>query len=75
MFGYLAFLMIIKWWIYFASNDPTELANSEGCAPSVLITFINMVLFKLNEVPLDGCETVFMMGSFQKYLQVMQITM
>ena len=72
MFGYLAFLMIIKWWIYFASNDPKEQPNSEGCAPSVLITFINMVLFK-SEEPLTGCESVYMMGAFQQYLQVYYI--
>ena len=69
MFGYLAFLMIIKWWIYYATNDPAALPNSQGCAPSVLITFINMVLFK-SEDPLPGCESVYMMGGFQKYLQV-----
>ena len=69
MFGYLAFLMIIKWWIYYATNDPAALPNSQGCAPSVLITFINMVLFK-SEEPLPGCESVYMMGGFQKYLQV-----
>lgn len=68
MFGYLAFLMVIKWWIYYATNDPAELPNSQGCAPSVLITFINMVLFKTDEPP-PGCETVYMMGPFQKYLQ------
>merc|ERR1712038_726377 len=68
MFGYLAFLMIIKWWIYYATNDPAALPNSQGCAPSVLITFINMVLFK-SEEPLPGCESVYMMGGFQKYLQ------
>merc|ERR1712223_5213 len=72
MFGYLAFLMVIKWWIYFASNDPNDLPNSEGCAPSVLITFINMVLFK-SEQPLDGCESVYMMGGFQKYLQYLLV--
>jgi V-type H+-transporting ATPase subunit a len=72
MFGYLAFLMVIKWWIYFASNDPSEQANSEGCAPSVLITFINMVLFKSEEA-LAGCGSVYMMGNFQKYLQVNQL--
>ena len=74
MFGYLAFLMIIKWWIYAASNVKDELPYSEGCAPSVLITFINMVLFK-SEKPLDGCESVYMMGGFQQYLQVMEIYM
>ena len=69
MFGYLAFLMIIKWWIYEATNDPAQTASSQGCAPSVLITFINMVLFK-SEEPLEGCETVYMMGGFQHFLQV-----
>merc|ERR1739844_132472 len=43
-------------------------ASSQGCAPSVLITFINMVLFKSDE-PLEGCETVYMMGGFQHFLQ------
>ena len=69
MFGYLAFLMIIKWWIYEATNDPEQTASSQGCAPSVLITFINMVLFK-SENALPGCETVYMMGGFQHFLQV-----
>merc|ERR1712038_1976664 len=72
MFGYLAFLMIIKWWIYYATNDPAALPNSQGCAPSVLITFINMVLFK-SEDPLPGCESVYMMGGFQKYLQYLLV--
>jgi len=72
MFGYLAFLMIIKWWIYYATNDPAALPNSQGCAPSVLITFINMVLFK-SEEPLPGCESVYMMGGFQKYLQYLLV--
>jgi len=60
--------MIIKWWIYEATNDPAQTASSQGCAPSVLITFINMVLFK-SEEPLEGCETVYMMGGFQHFLQ------
>merc|ERR1711936_272500 len=72
MFGYLAFLMIIKWWIYEATNDPAQTASSQGCAPSVLITFINMVLFK-SENALPGCETVYMMGGFQHFLQVVLV--
>merc|ERR1719384_1059041 len=72
MFGYLAFLMIIKWWIYYATNDEANLPNSQGCAPSVLITFINMVLFK-KEKALPGCDTVYMMGPFQKYLQYLLV--
>lgn len=34
---------------------PTELEYSPGCAPSVLIFFINMMLFKSQE-PLEGCK-------------------
>merc|ERR1712180_425088 len=63
---------IIKWWIYYATNDPAALPNSQGCAPSVLITFINMVLFK-SEDPLPGCESVYMGGGFQKYLQYLLV--
>ena len=59
MFGYLSFLMVIKWWLYFASNDPKKIEQSEGCAPSVLITFINMVMFKGDE-PLPNCGTTYM---------------
>jgi V-type H+-transporting ATPase subunit a len=31
-------------------------ALTPGCAPSILITFIGMVLFKYDTVALDGCE-------------------
>merc|ERR1712088_216365 len=55
-----------------ATNDPAQTASSQGCAPSVLITFINMVLFK-SEEPLEGCETVYMMGGFQHFLQVVLV--
>merc|ERR1712088_210612 len=55
-----------------ATNDPAQTASSQGCAPSVLITFINMVLFK-SEEPLEGCETVYMMGGFQQYLQYLLV--
>merc|ERR1711997_1447282 len=48
------------------------MGSSQGCAPSVLITFINMVLFK-SENALQGCETVYMMGEFQKYLQYLLV--
>merc|ERR1719195_664469 len=49
MFGYMALLMFHKWTAYTAGgfdNDPT---TTERCAPSILITFINMVLFKYSE--------------------------
>lgn len=43
LFGYLAALIFIKW-IKFSAINPIPY-NSE-CAPSILITFINMVLLK-----------------------------
>ena len=72
MFGYLSFLMIIKWWIYYATSDPADLTYSEKCAPSVLITFINMVLFKGNEKAPEGCGSVYMFAG-QYYLQVLLV--
>jgi V-type H+-transporting ATPase subunit a len=55
LFGYLALLMFIKWAKYFANANPETFALSERCAPSILITFINMVLFRANEAE-PGCE-------------------
>ena len=56
--------------------DAEEFIASERCAPSILITFINMVLFKTNEVDdapgcaTSGtcCETAYMYaGKFSRY--------
>lgn len=52
LFGYLVSLMFVKWVVYSAKN---ELLTSEHCAPNVLITFINMLLFKEAE-PLCNSE-------------------
>merc|ERR1711915_473819 len=47
LFGYLIVLIFIKWILYGANYaDPW----SEHCAPNLLITFINMMLFK-NDPP------------------------
>ena len=48
MFGYLVFLMFFKWVNYSAKNGATGHAqtHSEHCAPNLLITFINMCMFK-----------------------------
>ena len=45
LFGYLCFLILIKWWMYYATMDPAQVANSEKCAPNLIIVFINMMLF------------------------------
>ena len=48
MFGYLVFLMFFKWVNYSAKNGATgdDQTHSEHCAPNLLITFINMCMFK-----------------------------
>ncbi|XP_014203927.1 V-type proton ATPase 116 kDa subunit a isoform X3 [Copidosoma floridanum] len=51
LFFYMTILMFIKWIKYAAPhpiNNP-DVTTSSFCAPSVLITFINMVLFKSPE--------------------------
>jgi V-type H+-transporting ATPase subunit a len=52
LFGYLVFMIFFKW-IKFSGK--TEQPFSPGCAPSVLVYFINMMLFNKNKA-LDGCQ-------------------
>lgn len=52
LFGYMVFMMFYKWGQY--SAHATNVADSPGCAPSVLIMFIDMILMK-TEVPSAGC--------------------
>ena len=48
MFGYMSLLMFHKWTAYTAGGFG-DVTTTERCAPSILITFINMVLFKYGE--------------------------
>ncbi|XP_055525716.1 V-type proton ATPase 116 kDa subunit a 1-like [Wyeomyia smithii] len=64
LFAYMVFMMFMKWIQYTAKTDLQP--KTPGCAPSVLIMFINMMLFKKTE-PLHGCEEF--MYSFQESLQ------
>ena len=48
LFLYMVILMFIKWVAYGPQN---EVESGPYCAPSILITFINMVLFKESDVP------------------------
>ena len=50
MFGYMCLLMFHKWTSFVAGGFEGEDRHltTERCAPSVLITFINMVLFKVS---------------------------
>lgn len=63
LFFYMVLLMFLKWMIY-GPLDP-KLKNADfitgpGCAPSILITFINMVLCKYNVEALPSCDSVYM---------------
>ncbi|XP_015584692.1 V-type proton ATPase 116 kDa subunit a isoform X2 [Cephus cinctus] len=53
LFFYMVLLMFIKWIKYAPTNEEI---NGPYCAPSVLITFINMVLFKANVAPSEVCD-------------------
>jgi V-type H+-transporting ATPase subunit a len=68
MFGYMSMLMLHKWTSYTAGGiEPGDFLSSEQCAPSVLISFINMVLFKTNDEPNPGCDPYMYWG--QKHIQ------
>ena len=64
LFGYLALLMFIKWTKYYATKVEEDFAISEKCAPSILITFINMVLFRANTAA-GGCDPYIFAGEHQ----------
>ncbi|TMW44882.1 hypothetical protein DOY81_010040 [Sarcophaga bullata] len=53
LFGYMVFMMFFKWVQY--SAQAVDQPETPGCAPSVLIMFINMMLFK-STPPLLGCK-------------------
>ncbi|KAF2884736.1 hypothetical protein ILUMI_21462 [Ignelater luminosus] len=56
LFLYMVLLMFLKWMIYFATDDERLVEYSPHCAPSILITFINMVLQKPSHPP-EPCQT------------------
>ncbi|XP_058829554.1 V-type proton ATPase 116 kDa subunit a 1-like [Topomyia yanbarensis] len=68
LFLYMCFMMFFKWVQYTAVTEDDAL--KPGCAPSVLIMFINMMLFK-EQKPLDGCKEFMFEG--QKDLQMVFI--
>ncbi|XP_043492017.1 V-type proton ATPase 116 kDa subunit a1 [Polistes fuscatus] len=57
LFFYMAVLMFIKWIIYDATSP--EIRYRPGCAPSVLNTFINMMLFQHSKVEENCYEFMF----------------
>jgi V-type H+-transporting ATPase subunit a len=63
LFAYMVFMMFYKWVTYSPRLDQPY---SPGCAPSVLIMFINMMLFKSSDIQ-DGCDEF--MFPFQGQMQ------
>ncbi|KQS52102.1 V-type proton ATPase 116 kDa subunit a isoform X3 [Drosophila erecta] len=66
LFFYMVLLMFIKWIKFAATNKKPY---SEVCAPSILITFIDMVLFNKPKPPPKDCETYMFIG--QHFIQVL----
>ncbi|XP_030553858.1 V-type proton ATPase 116 kDa subunit a isoform X9 [Drosophila novamexicana] len=59
LFFYMVLLMFIKWNRYEATN---AFPMTEACAPSILITFIDMVLFKESKAPGKDCNVYMFWG-------------
>lgn len=72
LFLYMVILMFIKWSVYGPSTGDHK--TGPYCAPSILITFINMVLFK-ESTPLVGCDKNIYSGQegFQMLLVVVAV--
>ncbi|XP_026850724.1 V-type proton ATPase 116 kDa subunit a isoform X8 [Drosophila persimilis] len=66
LFFYMVLLMFIKWIKFAATN---EKPYSEACAPSILITFIDMVLFNTPKPAPKDCEVYMFWG--QHFVQVL----
>jgi len=72
LFGYLCFLILIKWWMYYATMDPAQVANSEKCAPNLIIVFINMMLFNFENKHTEDCLTSYLYPG-QQYVQMLLV--
>lgn len=74
LFFYLVVLMFVKWFLYSATDKRVRYGTS--CAPSILITFINMMMFKNPPDTLEGgCSSYMFRGqaTLQKYLLLMAL--
>lgn len=67
IFGYMVFMMVFKWFMYGGLKDNS---HSPGCAPSVLIMFIDMMLMQSTNAP-DGCDAYMFTG--QRIMQMVLV--
>jgi len=73
LFGYLMFLMFYKWVLYGGTFD--ERPYQSDCAPSILLTFINMMLLQYGPAKITPTDptcgkTNFFFEEFQKTMQI-----
>ncbi|KAL0832478.1 hypothetical protein ABMA28_000703 [Loxostege sticticalis] len=81
LFFYMVLLMFIKWVSYgstppyWGSQDPEIVRTSAYCAPSILITFINMMLFKTDENTRPVCDDTMYAGQIglQKFFVILAL--
>ncbi|XP_047529026.1 V-type proton ATPase 116 kDa subunit a 1 isoform X2 [Vanessa atalanta] len=81
LFFYMVLLMFIKWTTYgptppyFGSQDPEIVKTSGFCAPSILITFINMMLFKTDANTRPQCDPTMFAGQIglQKFFVILAL--
>ncbi|XP_058467492.1 V-type proton ATPase 116 kDa subunit a 1 isoform X2 [Malaya genurostris] len=72
LFFYMTLMMFIKWVKYSADSEKPEF--KPGCAPSILITFINMVLFKAPNETKDCSPYMFAgQAGLQKFLVIIAL--
>lgn len=64
IFGYMVFMMVFKWFMYGGLKNAS---HKPGCAPSVLIMFIDMMLMQSTD-PSDDCEAYMFSG--QRVMQM-----
>ncbi|XP_050293137.1 V-type proton ATPase 116 kDa subunit a 1 [Anthonomus grandis grandis] len=62
LFLWMVIMIFIKWTLYAGTNDGIDSKHGSACAPSVLIYFINMMLFKESEAPFTGCDVYMFEG-------------
>ncbi|KAK7080088.1 Unc-32p [Halocaridina rubra] len=64
LFGWLCIMVFIKW-ISYGCGEEFDIVHDSSCAPSVLITFINMVLMKKDKLdPESKCKVFMFDGQF-----------
>ncbi|XP_062559216.1 V-type proton ATPase 116 kDa subunit a 1-like isoform X5 [Armigeres subalbatus] len=73
LFFYMTVMMFMKWTKYSADSEDEKF--TAGCAPSILITFINMVLFKSVDHDTGVCSPFMFAGQqgLQKFLVIIAL--